>query len=278
LLLAVEPLINQRLFGASPSGVAKSQPMFDLAAIAVANPGSVSPFTPSDRNQLIEKHCVKAFFWDPITEPSACGPVTENVDALPERELYADLARAVASHPLSYLLHRFEHWNSTERWLVAPGLVEANPPDEAEPNDIGLKTPAGPFVTNWQSKAASEAGTPLAWPIFWTVLGILLVPAAWRRRGTGEADLAIALLVSALALEASFLVISISSDLRYHLWLLAAVPLAVVLLSDRVQLRRREWVIGTVALALVVGAGLFTRSTLPRAPASYSAMLHAATG
>jgi len=278
LLLVSEPHINQRLFGATPSGVAKSQAMFDLAAVAVAAPHSVAPFNSRERSELIEKHCVKAFFWDPITEPSACGPATERVDALSESELYRDLARAVASRPLAYVQHRLEHWNSTERWLVPPGWIEAKPPDEAEPNDLGLRTPTSALVPAWQGKAAREAGTPLGWPILWTVIGLLMFPKAWLRRGEAEADLAFALLVSALALEASFLVISISSDLRYHLWSMTAVPLALILLSADLRLSRREWIGGAAVLTIVVAGGLFTRSTLPVAPDSYTAMLHAASG
>lgn len=278
LLIAVEPPINHRIFGATPSGVATSQPMFDLAAIAASTASSVPPFKPAERAALIQKHCVNSFFWDPITEPDSCGPETERIDALSERELYLDLARAAVAHPVAYLQHRLAHWNSTERWLVPPGLIDAEPPDEAEPNDEGLETPSSSLVPEWQRRAGTEAQTPLGWPIFWTTVALLLTPIAWRRRGEPEADLATALLISALTLEGSFLVVSIASDLRYHLWTLTAVPLAVILLGSDVRVSRKEWIGGVAALALVIGGGFFTRLTLPRAPDSYQAMLHAPSG
>jgi hypothetical protein len=277
-LLAAEPLINDRLFGAEPSGVAKSQPMFDLAAIAVATPRPLAPFTPAEREQLIRRHCAKAFFWDPVTDPSACGPVTSGAMSLPERELYLDLARAVTAHPVAYAEHRLEHWNSTERWLIPPGRLGAEPPDEAEPNDAGLATPTGPFVPLWQDAAAFEAQTPLGWPIVWTALGLLLLPVAWRRRTETTGGLALALLVSSLALEASFLVISIASDLRYHLWSMTAAALALILLSDALRVIRREMIPAALVLVLIIAGGVLTRVALPAAPDSYQAMLHAPDG
>ena len=66
VVLGLSPLVNHRLFGATDSGVAKSQALFDLAAIAVNTPpGTPSLFSPAERRQLVERHCVKAFFWDP---------------------------------------------------------------------------------------------------------------------------------------------------------------------------------------------------------------------
>jgi hypothetical protein len=278
LLLAVEPIINDRLLGAAPSGVATSQPLFDLAAIAAATPHSVAPFTPAERTQLLQKHCVKAFFWDPVGDPSACGPDIERVNELPQSELYLDLARAALAHPIAYARHRLEHWNSTERWLVPPGLIGAGPPDEAEPNDEGLTTPTNGLVPPWQEIASWEASTPVGWPIFWTATALLLLPAAWRRRADPAGGIAFALLVSSLALEASFLVISIASDLRYHLWSMTAVPLGLILLSDRLPHRRGKWLGAGALLTLVMAGGVISRSILPTAPDSYQAMLHAPSG
>lgn len=275
LLLAVTPAINRHVFQAEESGVSHTQPLYDLAAIAVATPQSVAPFTQGQRAELARKHCVKSFFWDPVGDPSACGPVTDEAMDLPQSELYSDLARAAAAHPLAYAEHRLKHWNSTERWLVPPGLPDAAPPDEAEQNDIGLRMPGGSFVQHWQHAGGVEARTPLGWPIVWTTLALLLLRAAWRRRDQSQGNLALALLVSALTLEASFLVISIASDLRYHLWPMTAVPLALILLSRDLRLGRTERVAGTLVLALIVAGGILARSMLPAAPGTYQGMLHA---
>ncbi|HJP69946.1 MAG TPA: hypothetical protein VJ846_13700 [Sphingomicrobium sp.] len=278
VLLGVTPWINLHVFGAQPSGVAASQPLFDLAAIASDTPGSVAPFTPAERAQIIRRHCVKAFFWDPVSDPGECGPITQRANSLPQSELYIDLARAAAAHPFAYLMHRLKHWNSTERWLIPPGRIDAAPPDEAEANDLSLETPPSPLVPVWQDFAGWEERTPVGWPIFWTTLSILLLPLAFRRRGEPAGSLAFALLVSALSLEASFLFISIASDLRYHTWPMTASALGLILLSTGEGLTRRGWMISAALVLMVAAGGVITRSSLPLAPSSYQAMLHGSAG
>ena len=233
--------------------------MFDLAAIAAASP-SPAPFTPAERAEIVARHCVKAFFWDPLGDPGACGSATDRLMEAPAGRLYRELAGAILAHPIIYAAHRLRHWNSTERWLVPPGLREASPPDEAEPNDLGLQTPQNPIVGAWQSAAAFEAGTPLGWSIVWTLVAALLIPLASRRRFEPAGSLALALLVSAITLEASFLIISIASDLRYHLWPMTATALALILLSDSIRIRSRPALGAAALLALVIAAGLWTRA------------------
>jgi hypothetical protein len=278
IILIVTPPINHGLLGAEPSDVAKSQPLFDLAAIAIASPASPGPFTPSEIAEIRARHCVKAFFWDPLGDPTGCTSATERLMQEPASWLYVQLARAAVAHPIAYARHRIAHWDSTERWLVAPGLPDAAPPVEAEPNDLGLETPQSPIAGTWQDIAAAEAATPLGWPIFWTIVAAVLLPAAWRRRNDPSGSLALALVASALALEISFFAISIASDLRYHLWPMAASALALILLSDNPRLQHREWLGAGLVVALVIGGGIVARATLPPAPDSYQAMIHAASG
>ena len=277
LVLAAAPVINHRVFDGSPSGVTKTQPLFDLAAIAVATDDPM-PFTPEERTKMVTRHCVKPFFWDPLADPTACGPITDRVKAQDELNLYVELARAAAAHPLAYVEHRLRHWNSTERWLVRPNLPDAAPPIEAEPNDLGLGTPSSDVASSWQDAAAIEVSTPLGWPIVWSLIATLLLPCAWRRREEPAGALALALLASAVTLEASFLVISIASDLRYHLWSMTASGLGLILLSNNLRPGRRYLTIGTAMLVLVAAGGIYSRASLPPAPDSYQGMVHAASG
>jgi len=277
-ILLASPFLDHHVLGAEPSGVEKSLPIYDLAAIAVASPNSPSPFSRAERQEIARRHCVKAYFWDPLGEPNACEPSTERLQDESDRTLYFDLAQSVAVHPVAYAEHRLRHWNSTERWLVPSNLQEAAPPDEAEENDLGLNTPSNPLLAVWQSAAAAEAGTPLGWPIVWTTIALLLGPSAWRRRDGPAGRLALALIASVLTLEASFLVVSIASDVRYHLWSMAASVLALILLSDDLRVTRREALASAALIVLVVGGGLFTRWTLPAAPDTYEAMIVAPSG
>lgn len=276
-VLALSPLINQRLLGATPSGIAKSQPIFDLATIAL-DARDPAPFTDAERQELRDLHCVKTFFWDPLGDPTACGAISNRLKERSEASLYGELARGILAHPIAYARHRLEHWNSTERWLVPPGLIVAGPPDEAEPNSLSLNTPTSPLVEPWQDAAGVEAATPLGWPITWTVMATLLLPTSRRRRAEPEGGVALALIASALLLEVSFLVISIASDLRYHLWSMTASALALILLGANIHLRSRSGLAGVGMLTLVIAAGSWTRVNLPKAPATYQGMIHAPTG
>ena len=278
LVVLVSPFLDHRLFGAEPSGVEKSLPVFDLAAIAVATPQARAPFTDAEREELVRRHCVKAYFWDPLGDPNACGPATEGLKAESDRDLYLGWARAVVAHPLAYAQHRLRHWNSTERWLVPPNLQEAAPPDEAEQNDLGLKTPSSQLMPAWQSLAATEAGTPLGWPILWTVIALMIAPIAWRRHDDSAGSLALALVASVLTLEASFLIVSIASDIRYHLWSMAASALALILLCDDFRVSRRQAIVSATLLVLVIAGGLATRWSFPPAPDTYEAMIVAPSG
>ncbi|WP_308517701.1 hypothetical protein [Sphingomonas flavescens] len=270
-VLAVTPTINERLFAASPSGVAKSLPVYDLAALAVDGKSRVPPFDDVQIRQLRRSGCVMPFFWDPLTEVPECAAATASAIALSQRDLNRDLVSAVMKHPVDYAAHRLAHWNSTQRWLVPAGLIGAAPPDEAEPNDLGLASPKSRFAAVWQDAARIQSATPLGWPIVWTLVAAGLLPVAVRRRNDRAGRLALALVVSALTLEMSFLVVSIASDLRYHLWSMTASALALILLAPRIE--RRHWVSGAAVLALVIAGGLTTRAISPRAPDNYAQMV-----
>lgn len=279
-VLAISPLINHRLLDAEPTTVAHSQPLFDLAGIAVRTPVS-SPgaaFTPAERAQIVGRHCVKAFFWDPLGDDQACADATKRLDEEETGTLFRQLGAAALAHPLAYVHQRLAHWNSTERWLVPSGLPSAAPPGESEPNDVGLSSPGSRWARTYQALAGAEAGTPLGWPIVWTFVALVTASVAFERRDDATGQLALALAGSALFLEASFLLVSIASDLRYHLWPMTSSALALILLLDGTPLRRAPALAAATLLAGIIGLGLYTRATLPIAPATYRAMIEAPTG
>ncbi|MEQ7873341.1 hypothetical protein ABDK56_04980 [Sphingomonas sp. ASV193] len=272
IALVAAPVVNHRLIGASASAVDKTLPLYDLAAIGIAAPTG-SPFTADELADIRARHCASPYWWDPLGEEE--GGCQADIDRLqeevPSGALYRAWAGQVAAHPLAYALHRAAHWNSTERWRVPDGLIGAGPPDEAEPNDLGLVAPRRPAAIAWQGLADRQADSPLGWPILFTALALVGTIAAWTR-DEPAGRIAFALAGSALALEASFVVVSIASDLRYHLWTIVAAPLALVLLADR---RPSPLALtGSVALvAALLATGWQARAALPRAPDSYQAML-----
>jgi len=122
------------------------------------------------------------------------------------------------------------------------------------------------LAKRWQTLGAWLLETPLGWPIIWVVAGIAGLWCA--RRGRSDDTLAVALFTSALAMEASFAVISIASDLRYHLWTFTATAIGWVLLGPRRWPRAV-----TLLLVAVLLIGGVARAILPEAPQTYVGML-----
>ncbi|MGN6820478.1 MAG: hypothetical protein ACTHJR_17610 [Sphingomonas sp.] len=271
-VLALTPLINADLLGATPSGVQTTEPLFDLAAIAVRTGDSdATGIAPAEIEVLRREHCVKPYFWDPLGG-GACADAVDDLGSRPVGEMYAMLAGAAFRHPIAYAGHRLAHLDRTERWLVGRGLIDSWPPAESQPNRFGLGDPGR--AASWFIDATRPlADTPLGWPIVWLVVALPGLIEALRRPPASARDLALALLVSAISLEASFAAISIAADLRYHLWPMIAAAVGAVLLWSEARPSRRLLLAGGGLLALVITAGILARAILPPAPSSYTAML-----
>ena len=272
LVLGLAPVVNHRLLRAQPSGVESTQALYDLAGIAARAPGSdTTGLTRSETATVIARGCAKPFFWDPLGDEAHCGTTMARLRALPTATLYVTLASAALHHPIAYAGHRLAHLNSTDRWLVPFHWPSAAPPAASEPNTLGLANP-GPGARAWEALTAVVVETPLGWPIAWIVVAITALAVSLSRPRDPVRDLATALLMSALALEASFAVLSIASDLRYHLWPMIATAVASVLLADRAP-PRRILALGAGVLILVVGSGIAARVLLPQPPQTYAGML-----
>ena len=271
-VLGIAPVVNHQLLHAQRSGVEATQALYDLAGIGARAPDSATTgLTQSEARTVIARHCSKPFFWDPLGDDTHCGTTMARLRALPTATLYLTLASAAVHHPVAYATHRFAHLNSTDRWLVPFHWPSAAPPTASEPNTIGLADPNAAART-WESMTAAIVETPLGWPIAWIVVAITALATCLSRRRDAVQEFATALLVSALTLEASFAVLSIASDLRYHLWSMIATAVATVLLADRTP-PLRALTIGGGALILVIFGGLAARATLPLPPQSYTGML-----
>ncbi len=221
---------------------------------------------------MARRHCYQPYFWDPLGDDSRCGGIAERLDLVPARTLVTLWLGAAIHHPIAYLEHRLVHLNSTDRLLVPLGRPDAEPPRRSEPNDLGLVSPG------LAASAIARAGgwlaeTPFGWPIAWIIVAATGLLVALGRPKSPPRDLALALAVSALTLEASFAVVSIASDLRYHLWPMLAAALMTVLLVAERPLPRRAMILGGALLIAVIVMGTVARLSLPRSPGTYQDML-----
>lgn len=272
ILLLSQP-VNHGLLGAKDSGVRRTQPIYDLAGIAVRTGVSPLALPPQAISTLALHHCVKPLFWDPLGEAPACEAAVAPWQKAPISQLYANLARAAAQHPLAYLAHRLAHLNSTERWLVPAHWPLAAPPAKAEPNDLGLTSPACCAAIHWQGIAAWLTETPFAWPILWTAAALWGLWLASIEADSERKTLALTLFTSTLFQEASFAALSISSDLRYHLWAMFATALGWLILGPRRPSLRRT-APAAIAMALLLLSGTIARLTLPPVPSRYADLMN----
>ncbi|WP_028966637.1 hypothetical protein [Sphingomonas phyllosphaerae] len=267
-VLALSGTINHRVLRAQGSDVATTQPRYDLAGIAARTQGAAIAGLPAATGATLRAHhCITPYFWDPLEETPACAAALMPLGRLSTGPLYRQLAREALRHSIAYLAQRAAHLNMTERWLVPLSLPGAEPPTIGEPNSYGISAPGAP-ATAWQTLAGLTTRTPLGWPFAWVSAAVLLLMASRRAPPCPTRRLALGLLASALALEASFAAISIAADVRYHLWPMIATALAAILLA-RLPSRRAI----TAAAVLLLAPAIVARAILPAPPQEYDALL-----
>lgn len=252
-------VVNHRLLGAERSHVERTQAIFDLAGIAHYAGLRTMPGVPEPEWADAErKRCLMPFYWDPFGDPARCGAIGSRFLSVggPSPILH-DWVVAIATHPIAYAEHRLAHLNATLRIGAGYDERSATAPGDSEPNTNGLGRPGGPVTHRLQRLVAAVAETPLGSPAVWLVAAAAI---GWTLRGTARQparDLGLALVLSGVLMTASFAVVSIASDLRYHLWLMAATALAAVLLAgcrgiDRRRLRIAALVVAVACVASVV--------------------------
>ncbi len=265
LIIVLTPAVNRGLLGASRSGVENSLLIYDIDGTAIRAGGDVAGVPAATWARMRAKGCYHADQWDRFGAPD-CIP-DPRLTAEPETApLYRLWAETILHHPLAYAEHRLAHFNATMRLFVPANLPVAMSPVDPESNKLGLgRTPSGAEQAFW-SVGAVWTALPPGWPAFWLALAIAaLCPAVLAPRGA-ERDLALALLLSSVCGGLSYAVVSVASDLRYHLWTIIAAGLGISLLGASGAIRRRH-LIALVAVALVVTvAGVAGRLLLTPLP------------
>ena len=272
LVVALGPAINHRLLGATPSGIERALPIYDLAGIAHhAGPLAAPVLSVPAWREVEKRRCYTPLLWDPLADPAHCGFVSDTLDeTAPGRALFADWVGAVVRHPVAYAAHRLAHWNMTMRFWVPWHMPFAEPQAMSEPNDLGLASPSQ-RIEPFQRLAGWLADGPLGSPMPW-LAGAFAILVIARPSAGPRYRLANALALSAAATELGFLLVSIASDIRYHLWAMLATGLAALLLAGAPLPRKHVQGI-LAAMLLVLGIGLLARTILPPIGDTYAAAL-----
>lgn len=269
-VIVVTPFINHRVFGARAGHVERALQVYDLAGIAYhARLAAISGVPAALSRAAEEKGCYTPYYWNPYGEATQCGAIGDALafgeDASPHLDLL--WAGQIARHPLAYAEHRAGHLNDNLRFWVAQGEPDGAPQAESEPNDLGLGAHSG-AAGRWLVAAGEwMLRTPLGWPCAWLAVSLALSWASPRSARGAQAALGRALALSAACMSGSFAVVSIASDLRYHIWSMVAAALALILLADARALERKRAAWAMLAVLLVTAAASAARLGL--APSVY---------
>jgi hypothetical protein len=263
LLLAAMPVAN-RLIGAEKSDVELSLVIFDLAGITEHGGGNVFPAALAMPDAIAVNHrCYRPDKWDSYSDwvdpecPLGFSAWGEKVDDKVVRP-YPTLARAILAHPIAWAEHRLTHFAINTRILPLPDTIERPIPHETAPNDWGFHITPNAATRALDTLALTLAHTPLGWPIVWIALALGMAIASW---GLLSSRLILPVALSGFLYGMGYLVFSVASELRYHLWTALAALIATVLALAEPEIRgSRRLVWALVPATLAVAAGILTRT------------------
>lgn len=261
-LMAAMPVAN-RLIGAQPSGVELSLVIFDLGGITEHGGGDVFPAALAMPDAIAVNHrCYRPDKWDSYSDwvdpecPLGFSAWNEKVDAAAVRP-YPTLARAILTHPIAWAEHRLTHFAYNTRILPLADAVERPVPKETAPNEWGFHINPNAATRLLDALALATAHTPIGWPITWIGLALGAFLASW---GLPSARLTAPIALSGFLYGLGYLVFSVASELRYHLWTaLAALIATMLVLGDPEARTGNRLIRGAIPVLIAVAAGVIGR-------------------
>lgn len=249
------PAINHAVLRAEPDHAEHSLMVFDIAGIAhFAALPTLAGVSGARWADATRRGCYTPYTWDAFASGGACGWAYDKLDGGP---IAGDWIAAIFAHPLAYARHRVAHWNATLRFVVPSGLDNAVSDAGSTPNPFGIGAPGS--RAHWELKRIETlaAATPLGWPCVYFALALSVGFFAWRSPLGPLRTVTLALAASSATQFASFAVVSVASDMRYHHWAILAAALSAVLLVAMPGVSRRGyarvWAApGAVALVALV--------------------------
>ena len=226
LVLISMPLAN-RLIGAEKTHVELSLVMFDLGGITLYSGQDMFPPLGVADPVAVNARCYRPDHWDSYSSwaDRPCPISFESMkDAVETRRLSPSslLVHAILAHPIAYAEHRLAHFNINSRFLVPDEILGAAP-DRSIDNEWHFTVTRGPGLKLINALAAISVHSLLGWPIVWIALAAGLLSIC---RFLPSAPLVAPLSLSSFLYGLGYLPLSVSSELRYHLWTITAAAIA----------------------------------------------------
>jgi hypothetical protein len=258
LLLLAAPMAN-RLIGAKPSGVGLSLIIYDLAGVSAYSHTNAFPPLALQDVQAINTTCYNHTSWDAYAwwPPEPCpiqfADIKASFDAHHLSPVRFWLAQ-IAHHPWAYAQHRLAHFNSNTAFLVRHDSAAALNL-ENDPNAWGFTLGANALRTGLWRWGELERHTVFGWPCFWIALAmsVALIARHSKRRAT-----ILPLALSSLCYGGGYLMFSVATETRYHLWTMLSAGIALALLvqswnaGEKMKLGHLLLCLSPVALVVVL--------------------------
>jgi 4-amino-4-deoxy-L-arabinose transferase-like glycosyltransferase len=266
-LLAV-PLsnwINHKAIGASPQYPVQSLQLFDLMGVAVhSEDNHVMGPKPPELESI--RACYTPYWWDPVSPWGSCPALrlklgyTRSLDTTDPAVVATTAAQwhqAIFRHPLAYLAHRLEFFNSSLYFIVPSFSFRYSKAADLAP--YGKRE-----VEQREIQLDYLKNNFLWWPVVWVYLGLCaLVSIEMLRDASVTTRVGRLLIISGLLFAGAYLIVGVATESRYYYWSVMAILLGIILTSRNLaaflRAHRRLSRVMAAGLLLVVALGLTAR-------------------
>jgi hypothetical protein len=265
LAIPLSNWINHKAIGARPQYPVQSLQLFDLMGIAVHS-GDNSVLGQNPPGLAAIRACYTAYWWDPVSPWGSCPTLrqelgyTLNLDTTDPAVVAATAAqwhRAILRHPVAYLEHRLEYFNSSLYFIVPSFSFRYSKAADLAP--FGTRK-----VEQREIRLDYLKNNFLWWPVVWVCLGLCalasleIVQDASAAARTGRL-----LIISGLLFAGAYLIVGVATESRYYYWSVMAILVGIILalrnLAAVMRTHRRLRRFMTAGLLLVVVLGLTAR-------------------
>jgi hypothetical protein len=264
IALPLSSFVNHQVLGAEDQKPIESLQLFDLNGIA-HHTQDLSVLPPESGLTEADLHrCYTPFWWDTLAPWGTCHEAWERLGAAdsPARQrITRRWVTQIGSHPVAYLEHRLEAFNSMMYFLVPAKHCRYVPECGASFTKEGERyfPPVTPNSIRFDYIKKNFA----TWPATWLVLGLLLLRFSRHLQDPQTKYAARALLLSGLSYMLSLFFIGVATEVRYVYWGIMAILLAALICLQEAHRafswRNRQSVLAVALLVAVIAMGLIAR-------------------
>jgi 4-amino-4-deoxy-L-arabinose transferase-like glycosyltransferase len=265
LAIPLSNWINHKAIGARPEYPVQSLQLFDLMGIAVHS-GDNRVMGQNPPSLAVIRACYTPYWWDPVSPWGSCPTLrqelgyTLSLDSTDPAIVAATAAqwrRAIVGHPIAYLAHRLEFFNSSLYFVVPSFSFRYSKAADLAPYGTRQVEQREIYLDYLKNNF-------LWWPVVWLYLGLCaLACLEMVRDASVTAYMGRLLITSGLLFAGAYLIVGVATESRYYYWSVMAILLGIILalgnLAAVMRTHRRLSRYMAAGLLLVIALGLTAR-------------------